>query len=37
MSTMRSSTTRMTASPTLLYDGDCTFCAYWVRYWQRMT
>ena len=23
--------------PRLLYDGDCRFCAYWVRYWQRLT
>jgi predicted DCC family thiol-disulfide oxidoreductase YuxK len=21
----------------LVYDGDCGFCAYWVRYWQRIT
>lgn len=24
-------------SPTLLYDGDCGFCRYWVDYWQRLT
>ncbi len=24
-------------SPLLVYDGDCGFCAWWVRYWQRMT
>ena len=23
--------------PELLYDGDCGFCGYWVRYWQRLT
>lgn len=23
--------------PLLAYDGDCGFCAYWVRYWQRIT
>jgi predicted DCC family thiol-disulfide oxidoreductase YuxK len=23
--------------PLLAYDGDCGFCAYWVRYWQRLT
>jgi len=23
--------------PVLAYDGDCGFCAYWVRYWQRLT
>ena len=34
---MPASTTAVTAAPTLLYDGDCTFCAYWVRYWQRLT
>jgi predicted DCC family thiol-disulfide oxidoreductase YuxK len=24
-------------TPLLAYDGDCGFCAYWVRYWQRLT
>jgi hypothetical protein len=23
--------------PLLAYDGDDGFCAYWVRYWQRLT
>jgi predicted DCC family thiol-disulfide oxidoreductase YuxK len=23
--------------PLLAYDGSCGFCAYWVRYWQRLT
>jgi predicted DCC family thiol-disulfide oxidoreductase YuxK len=23
--------------PLLAYDGDCGFCTYWVRYWQRLT
>jgi predicted DCC family thiol-disulfide oxidoreductase YuxK len=23
--------------PLLIYDGDCGFCKYWVRYWQRLT
>lgn len=23
--------------PLLVYDGDCGFCRYWVRYWQRLT
>jgi predicted DCC family thiol-disulfide oxidoreductase YuxK len=23
--------------PLLAYDGDCGFCAYWVRYWHRIT
>jgi predicted DCC family thiol-disulfide oxidoreductase YuxK len=23
--------------PTLLYDGDCGICRYWVRYWQGLT
>jgi predicted DCC family thiol-disulfide oxidoreductase YuxK len=23
--------------PVLVYDGDCTFCGYWARYWQKLT
>jgi predicted DCC family thiol-disulfide oxidoreductase YuxK len=23
--------------PVLVYDGECAFCAYWARYWQRLT
>ena len=23
--------------PLLVYDGDCQFCAYWARYWQKLT
>ncbi len=23
--------------PLLVYDGDCAFCAIWVRYWQQLT
>lgn len=23
--------------PLLVYDGDCGFCLYWVRYWQKLT
>jgi predicted DCC family thiol-disulfide oxidoreductase YuxK len=23
--------------PVLIYDGDCTFCAYWARYWHELT
>ena len=23
--------------PTLVYDGDCTICRYWVNYWQGLT
>ena len=23
--------------PLLIYDGDCTFCGYWARYWQKLT
>jgi predicted DCC family thiol-disulfide oxidoreductase YuxK len=26
-----------TTRPVLTYDGDCLFCAYQVRYWQRLT
>jgi predicted DCC family thiol-disulfide oxidoreductase YuxK len=25
------------ARPLLVYDGDCTFCVYWARYWQKLT
>ena len=25
------------ARPRLLYDGDCGFCFYWVRYWRKLT
>jgi predicted DCC family thiol-disulfide oxidoreductase YuxK len=25
------------ARPLLVYDGDCAFCAIWVRYWQQLT
>jgi predicted DCC family thiol-disulfide oxidoreductase YuxK len=24
-------------APVLIYDGDCAFCAYQVRYWERLT
>jgi predicted DCC family thiol-disulfide oxidoreductase YuxK len=23
--------------PVLVFDGDCTFCRYWARYWERLT
>jgi predicted DCC family thiol-disulfide oxidoreductase YuxK len=23
--------------PRLVYDGDCAFCSYWARYWQKLT
>jgi predicted DCC family thiol-disulfide oxidoreductase YuxK len=23
--------------PLLVYDGDCAFCFYWARYWQKLT
>jgi predicted DCC family thiol-disulfide oxidoreductase YuxK len=26
-----------TPRPTLIYDGDCGFCGYWARYWQKLT
>ena len=25
------------ARPQLIYDGDCGFCAYWARYWEKLT
>ena len=24
-------------APLLIYDGDCGFCVYWARYWQKLT
>lgn len=27
----------MSGGPLLIFDGDCRFCRYWVRYWQRLT
>jgi predicted DCC family thiol-disulfide oxidoreductase YuxK len=26
----------MHEQPLLVYDGDCTFCEYWARYWERL-
>jgi len=23
--------------PVLIYDGECAFCSYWARYWQKLT
>src|SRR5271170_5518265 len=23
--------------PQLIYDGDCGFCGYWARYWEKLT
>jgi predicted DCC family thiol-disulfide oxidoreductase YuxK len=23
--------------PLLVYDGDCAFCVYWARYWEKLT
>jgi len=25
------------ARPVLIYDGECGFCVYWAKYWQRLT
>jgi predicted DCC family thiol-disulfide oxidoreductase YuxK len=25
------------ARPLLIYDGDCSFCTYWARYWRKLT
>jgi predicted DCC family thiol-disulfide oxidoreductase YuxK len=25
------------ARPLLVYDGDCAFCVFWARYWQKLT
>jgi len=27
----------MPTKPLLIYDGDCGFCIYWVRYWNKLT
>ena len=32
-----SSTKSSPARPVLIYDGDCGFCKYWARYWERLT
>ena len=32
---MQANTVR--SQPLLIYDGDCAFCVYWARYWQRLT
>lgn len=29
--------TPMGSRPQLIYDGDCGFCFYWARYWQKLT
>ena len=26
-----------TPSALLIYDGDCAFCVYWARYWEKLT
>ena len=30
-------TDTVSGRPLLIYDGDCGFCKYWVRYWQKLT
>ena len=27
----------MQSVPTLVYDGDCGICGYWVQYWRDLT
>jgi predicted DCC family thiol-disulfide oxidoreductase YuxK len=29
--------TGASARPLLIYDGDCGFCFYWARYWEKLT
>jgi predicted DCC family thiol-disulfide oxidoreductase YuxK len=29
--------TAASARPRLIYDGDCGFCFYWARYWEKLT
>ena len=33
----RPSKRRPWSRPRLIYDGDCGFCGYWARYWQKLT
>ena len=37
LSGVMQTTTTVERQPLLIYDGDCGFCIYWVRYWQRLT
>jgi len=30
-------TNTVRSQPLLIYDGDCGFCVYWVRYWRKLT
>lgn len=30
-------TTAAPAKPTVVYDGDCSFCKFWIGRWQRLT
>src|SRR5271170_7746939 len=30
-------TNTVRSEPLLIYDGDCRFCIYWARHWQRLT
>jgi predicted DCC family thiol-disulfide oxidoreductase YuxK len=30
-------TNTVRGEPLLIYDGDCRFCIYWARYWERLT
>src|ERR1700722_10076412 len=32
-----STTSEINTKPLLVYDGDCGFCIYWARYWQKLT
>jgi predicted DCC family thiol-disulfide oxidoreductase YuxK len=34
---MQTTNTGRSQPPLLIYDGDCGFCIYWARYWQRLT
>ena len=34
---MESVAVNTSARPLLVYDGDCGFCGYWARYWQKLT
>jgi predicted DCC family thiol-disulfide oxidoreductase YuxK len=37
MDMIKTKETLTTNKPLVVYDGDCGFCLYWVKYWQKLT